>query len=232
MNAETKKGPVENRANFIARISAKTTTGLDLITPEDQVDILHAYDVAKTAHRMQKRDQGGRYFEHPRHVALILMDECRVFDRDLIIAALLHDTAEDTTAWGNGKGESNSVWMVRVKERVSRRFGERVGNIVADLTKPKIDGKEIKSSKQVDEVYHDHLSRASIDSVLIKMCDRLHNLRTLGAVPKDKQMRKIKETEEELFPIFKRVLDKYPEQGAFLMGRMVGAIDWLKKDPN
>lgn len=231
MSAETKEGPIEDRANFVAKISAKIGN-TDLIRPEDREEIMYAYDIAKTAHRTQKRDQGGRYFEHPRHVALILMDECRVFDRDLVMAALLHDTAEDTTVWGNGKGENNSVWMTRVRGRVSRLFGTRVGDIVADLTKPKVDGKEIKNSKEVNKVYHEHLLRAPVDSVLIKMCDRLHNLRTLRGVAKDKQARKIKETEEELLPIFERVLDKYPEQGAFLLGQILGAIEWLKRDSN
>lgn len=229
MVTEIREGDIkENRARFQAKISAKKD-GVGLISPQDQVEIMYAYDVAKTAHRIQKRDQGGRYFEHPRHVALILIDECQVFDRDLIIAALLHDTAEDTTVWGNGRGESNSVWTTRVRERVSRQFGERVGNVVVDLTKPKIDGEEIKNSTQVDKVYHDRLSTTSIDSVLVKMCDRLHNLRTLGAVPKDKQARQIKETEEDLFPIFERVFEKYPEQAAVLLAHMMGEITRLRE---
>lgn len=229
MTAETKREPVEDRENFVAKISAKTDEGTPLIHSTDRDEIMYAYDVAKTAHRMQKRDQGGRYFEHPRHVALILMDKGRIFDRDLIIAALLHDTAEDTTVWGNGKGEKNSVWVKRVKERASRLFGERVGGIVADLTKPKVDGDEVKDSSEVDKLYHESLKTASIDSVLIKMCDRLHNLRTLGGVSRDKRIRIIEETERELFPIFQRVFNKYPEQAATLLDQMVKEISRLKK---
>src|SRR5208282_5301326 len=85
---------MENKESFQYRIQP-------YFSPSDQLDVKLAYSLAKFGHRAQVRkelvdNKPTRYFEHVRRVALILVDEMKIMDRDMIIAALLHDSVEDT----------------------------------------------------------------------------------------------------------------------------------------
>jgi len=84
----------ENRQRFLDRLAGHFSI-------EDMRLIEYAYDLSKEAHRTHVRDSGERYFEHPREGALIIIDELKLYDRDLIIAFLLHDTGEDSPIFGN-----------------------------------------------------------------------------------------------------------------------------------
>src|SRR5574339_1101763 len=84
---------MENKVTFQARVQP-------YFSPSDQLDVKLAYCLAKFGHRAQVRKEliagkPTRYFEHVRRVAIILMDEMKIIDRDMIIAALLHDSLED-----------------------------------------------------------------------------------------------------------------------------------------
>ena len=146
--------------------------------------IERAYNCAKDAFRGISREGGPRYFEHIRAVALILIVYLRVTDYRIIIAALLHDIVEDIPSW--------------TIERVRNEFGDEVAVLVDFLTKPAL--KDFVSEQERDEVYHSRFRFAPREFFLLKLSDRLHNLLTLDACSKEKQLRKIEETRRHYLP--------------------------------
>ncbi len=208
----------EDRQSFINRISD--------LPPGARKDIMFAYGITKAGHKAkgQMRESGGRYFEHPRFVALILIDELKNKDPELIQAALMHDLLEDTDIFGNAAFNTYGQNKEEAYHNISRSFSHRVAEIVISVSKPKgTDAKELNA----DHIYHDLLANAPVDAILIKACDRLHNLRTLGGTTYEKQLRKVNETKEEYFPLFKRLEEKYPVEYKYLMSEMNKAIDAL-----
>lgn len=176
---------MENKVTFQARIQP-------FFSPSDQLDVKLAYCLAKFGHRAQVRKEliagkPTRYFEHVRRVSLILMDEMKIMDRDMIIAALLHDALEDCDDL--------------TAELLEHSFGTEVVTIVKLLSKVPKEG------------YLDRLSNCkNWKAVTIKMCDRLDNLRSL-MIPGNTvefQKKQIKETKEKYFPIFDQVLFTCP----------------------
>ena len=138
---------------------------------------------ASSAHAGQRRKSGEPYIVHPIETATILA-ELRM-DTDTVIAGLLHDTVEDTDVSADD---------------IRRKFGNGVANIVEGVT----DG-----PKGVpDETNQCALLLAmSMDwrIVLVKLADRLHNMRTLGAMPREKQIRKAQETMSIFVPLAREV---------------------------
>lgn len=194
MKTQTK----ENRATFEARL-------LKHFLQEDIDEIMFAYDVSKEAHRTHKRDTGERYFEHPRAGVLIILDELKWYDKDAIIAFLLHDTGEDTPLFGSNKTTYEE--FVRIaKFRIERIFNEKVAKFVLALTKPFIDNVQFTNKKEVTEYYLNGLSE-DLEISLLKKVDRLHNLRTsptdLDSIYKTR--RTVKETIEVYLPLFKSI---------------------------
>ncbi len=199
------------------------------LSDKDQKLVDFAYDIAKESHRTQKRDGGNRYFEHLRSVTLILVDECKISDPDLIIAALLHDSMEDTGIFGSQKDGYENLKQVS-KFRISHIFNNRVYGIVLNVTKLKVDDINVFSKAEAEERYLHNLKKSNPESILIKMCDRLHNLRTLAECTKEKIGRKIKETEVEYYPIFEKILDsKYKKEGKKLFDAIKKEVGVLKK---
>lgn len=214
----------ENRASFEARIKG--------FEEESQMLIMQAYDFAKNAHKLDYRRSGERVFEHPRHVTLILLDECHTTDPDLITAALLHDTVEDTSMFGSsrkaGKKIAYSSWADTARWRLSRSFNPRVAEIVIAVTTPKIEGIEILTDEDAMRKHVEILSQ-SPDAILLKMADRLHNLRTMGKDLPDQQEAKIKETEEIYFPMFNSILQTFPESAGYLLAEIKDQIIRLRE---
>jgi (p)ppGpp synthase/HD superfamily hydrolase len=168
------------------------------------MDIELAYDIAKEAHRRFARDEGTRYFEHLRSVALILMDECHITEPDIVISALLHDSIEDTPIMGNILLNEN-VWRKTARYRLKKIFDYRVADTVIALTKPRINGTKTTQKEHIQKKkYSAQILTAPPEAGIIKMADRLHNLRTLSGTKKEKQRRQIKETREFLLPIFEK----------------------------
>lgn len=172
---------IENKETFQARIQP-------YFSPSDQLDVKLAYCLAKFGHRAQLRKEltdgkPTRYFEHVRRVALVLMDEMKIFDRDMIIAALLHDSVEDTHDLS--------------PELLEHCFGTDVITMIKLLSKVPKEG------------YIDRLGNCHNWKVIaIKACDRLDNLRSLmipGTSP-EFQKKQVKETKEKYFPIFDRLV--------------------------
>lgn len=205
----------ENRVSFFKRLKGM---------PKDVIKTIDfAYDLGKEAHRPQRRDTGERYFEHVRNVAIILIDECGITDPDVIISALLHDSVEDSAMFGNAT-LAYSQWKETARFRLSKIFNSQIAEMVIALTKPKVDGHELKTKDEAHRIYIENLSKAPAKIILIKMADRLHNLRSLRGTTREKQQRITKETKEIYFPLFKRVLAKYPAAGKHMLREMKKSI--------
>lgn len=188
---------IEDKKKFLKRLAKLDSESIRMVD--------YAYDLTKSAHRHQQRDGGNiRYFEHPRAVALILMDEVEVYDPEMICAALLHDVAEDTSVFGSNRGVNYKHWREVAAWRISNSFTARVARIVLDVSKPFADGSELKTDEEAKMMYFENLRLAEPDSIVIKMSDRLHNLRTMATVTYEKRVRKVKETEDYYLTIFER----------------------------
>lgn len=212
---------IENRDTFMARLS--------YLPMEDIEKIGFAYDLTKAAHRGQKRIGGDRYFEHPRHAALILIDECGNFNPAVICATLLHDTKEDTSIFGNPQKMNPQELDEYSKRTISRIFYPETAEIVHTVTEPHVDGVVIKTKAEAKEEKYKRLREGSPDALLVKMADRLHNLRTFFPKEGEKTpQEKIAETQDILIPIFRRALEKYPNDTTYLLEQINVAIASLK----
>ncbi len=152
--------------------------------------ISKAYLFGEKAHEGQMRKDGETpFFSHPKNVSLILAE--LEMDEDTIIAALLHDTVEDT--------------LVTLDD-VKKEFGEGVAYLVDGVTKLAVINYETKQERQVENLRKMFLAMSSdIRVILIKLADRLHNIRTLAAMTPEKQKEKAEETIEIFAPIAHRL---------------------------
>ena len=162
------------------------------IDKTDKVNIRAAYELAVDAHKEQRRKSGEPYVLHPIEVARICAAEIGL-GATSVICALLHDVVEDTP-----------VTLGEIKEQ----FGERVALIVDGLTKLDFkseDSDDVESPQA--ENFKKVLSTLTVDVrvVLIKMSDRLHNMRTLGAMPPHKQVKIAAETSFIYSPLAHRL---------------------------
>jgi GTP pyrophosphokinase len=192
-----------------------------------QIDL--AYGFAKYGHLRDERAGGDRYFEHVREVATILLVECGIRDAEILQAALLHDTVEDTWIFG-----SNVVpgWDARelAHERLQQIFSNRTAGMVMAVTKP--SEQQFPDEERNHEVYMGQLRVASDEAILVKMADRLHNLRSLGDTALEKQQRKVAETEEEYFPLFRALANTdgpYRSAATLLLSEMQRAIGEVRE---
>ncbi len=154
-------------------------------TAKDQELIQKAYDVAATLHEGQFRKSGEAYIVHPLCVAIILA-ELHAGPATLC-AGLLHDTVEDTK---------------ETKEDVAKVFGEDIASIVDGVTK--LTQLKFASLEEKQAENHQHMLLAmakDIRVIIVKLADRLHNIRTLGALSAEKQERIAKETLEIYAPL-------------------------------
>ncbi|MBI4453278.1 bifunctional (p)ppGpp synthetase/guanosine-3',5'-bis(diphosphate) 3'-pyrophosphohydrolase [Candidatus Woesearchaeota archaeon] len=154
--------------------------------PKADINLIRkAYILAEKAHKGQKREGGEEYFSHPIEVARILIN--LKADSSTICAALLHDTVEDT-----------NISIEKVKEL----FDEEIADLVEGLTKFNKIQFETREDYTYENLRKILLATAKdIRVMLIKLADRLHNMRTLKYVAVDKQKRIAKETIEIYAPI-------------------------------
>lgn len=160
----------------------------DRVSAEDLQRIKDAFAFAAEAHKDQKRNSGEPYIFHPIAVARIAAEELEL-DTNTVIAAFLHDVVEDTDY---------------TIEDVRARFGDDVAFLVDVVTKRKKDkyqnSKQIDNYKQIlDSVHYD------IRALLVKLSDRLHNMRTLDSMRPDKQMKIAGETDFFYAPLAGRL---------------------------
>src|SRR4051812_29684734 len=159
------------------------------LKPKDVARLEDAYRFSEAAHAGQTRQSGEPYISHPLAVAEILADWH--LDGQTLIAALLHDVTEDTAV---------------TKDEISDTFGKPVADLVDGVSK--LDRIEFQSAEQVQaENFRKMLLAMARDVrvILIKLADRLHNMRTLGAVPPAKRRRIARETMEIYAPIANRL---------------------------
>ncbi len=166
--------------------------------PSDDITLIKkAYDVAYEAHKEQKRKSGEPYIIHPLHVAIVLAD--LEMDKETIVAGLLHDVVEDT---------------IMTEEEIAREFSAEVAQLVDGVTKleniPLSSGEGSESDARL-EMQAENLRKMflamakDIRVIMIKLADRLHNMRTLRYQKPESQQRIAKETIEVYAPIAQRL---------------------------
>lgn len=162
--------------------------------------IMRAYKISKYGHRDQFRDGGViRYFEHPKAVSLIPLKELEIYDAQVAIMALLHDVFEDS--------------YLLDEELMEIIFGRGVANGVRILSK----------NEENKPVYYPRLKVCGVWRVLlVKVCDRVHNMRTLGD-NKAKQQKQTKETRLHFFELCD-ILEK------LIPKKYRGCVPYLRKE--
>lgn len=161
---------------------------LGRVSGEDLERIKDAFELAREAHAPQKRKSGEPYILHPIAVATIAAEEL-VLDANTVIACFLHDVVEDTP------------YTLR---DIRKRFGDDVAELVKVVTKKA--KKEYEMSKQLDN-YKQLLDSLLYDTraILVKLADRLHNMRTLKSMKPEKQMKIAGETDYFYAPLANRL---------------------------
>lgn len=184
-------------ASIFDRVRGKRATGIDELLaqlrqylPEPQVEeIYQAYLFGAVAHEGQRRLSGEPYISHPVAVAAILAE--MHMDHRTIEAALLHDVIEDTPT---------------LKEEINTRFGDEVARLVDGVSK--LTQIKFKSRAEAQAENFRKMVLAMVEDIrviMVKLADRLHNMRTLGAMPPPKRRRIANETLEIYAPIAHRL---------------------------
>ena len=159
--------------------------------PSDDISLIEkAYQVARDAHKDQLRRSGEPYIIHPLCVAIILAD--LQLDKESIVAGLLHDVVEDT---------------IMTEEEIEKEFGADVALIVDGVTKlERIKYNEDKIEFQADNLRKMLLAMAKdIRVIMVKLADRLHNMRTLQYMQPEKQIDIARETMDIYAPLAQRL---------------------------
>ena len=158
--------------------------------PKTNADLIRrAYDYGRRMHDGQKRHSGEDYFTHPVSVAAILTEQR--LDDATIVTALLHDTIEDTKS---------------TYAEVTRQFGEEVAELVDGVTKLtnlQLSSNETKQSENFRKLFM--AMSKDLRVILVKLADRLHNMRTIKSLPAHKQARKARETMDIFAPLAGRM---------------------------
>ncbi len=180
--AQPKKPPMMRQYDLIERVRR--------YNPDTNEALLNrAYVYAMKAHGEQRRASGDPYFSHPIEVAAILTD--LKLDDATIAAALLHDTIEDTAA---------------TRADIDSLFGADIGTLVEGLTKLKKLDLVTKEAKQAENLRKLLLAiAADVRVLLVKLADRLHNMRTLDYMPVEARHRAAEETLEIYAPLAGRM---------------------------
>ncbi len=160
--------------------------------PSDDITLIEkAYNVANEAHKDQMRKSGEPYIIHPLYVAIILAD--LEMDKETIVAGILHDVVEDT---------------IMTYDEIAEMFGTDVANLVDGVTKLgrlEFAGGD-KLEEQAENLRKMFLAMAKdIRVIMIKLADRLHNMRTLKHMRPEKQQEKARETLDIYAPIAQRL---------------------------
>ncbi len=162
---------------------------LERATPESRETIRQAYDLADQLHEGQLRSSGEPYIKHPLYVAWYLVN--LKMDSDTIVAGLLHDSLEDTHV---------------SEEELSHKFPESAVKIVKGVTKISKMSFQTSRDAQVENLRLMLLAMAKdIRVVVVKLCDRLHNMQTLRFLPSEKRIKISRETLDIYAPLANRL---------------------------
>ncbi len=163
-------------------------------TPGDIILLRRAYKLAAEAHRDQRRKSGEPYIVHPVAVAAILAD--LGMDAQTLAAALLHDVVEDTDV---------------TLDDIRQAFGDEIATLVDGVTKLHLVGSLPRTRERLDKANAESLRKMflaminDVRVVIIKLADRLHNMRTLDAIPPQRQREIAQETLEIFAPLANRL---------------------------
>ncbi len=179
----------EERKTILNQYMALLRAGKPFMRKGDRKLIRAAFEMAVEAHKEMRRKSGEPYIYHPIAVAQIVAEEIGLGTTS-IICALLHDTVEDTDI---------------TLQDVEREFGKTVAKIIDGLTK--LSGLHNKSSSQQAENFRKMLLTLTDDVrvILVKLADRLHNMRTLDSMAKEKQLKIASETQYLYAPLAHRL---------------------------
>src|SRR5712692_10010037 len=182
VRGKSRKPPIMRQYGLIERVRRYNRN-------TDEALLNRAYVYAMKAHGSQKRASGDPYFSHPLEVAAILTD--LKLDDATIAAALLHDTIEDTPA---------------TRAEIDHLFGHDIGALVEGLTKLKKLDLVTREAKQAENLRKLLLAIADdVRVLLVKLADRLHNMRTLDFVPPEARRRIAEETLDIYAPLAARM---------------------------
>ncbi|MGH3919248.1 MAG: RelA/SpoT family protein [Pseudonocardiaceae bacterium] len=174
-------GPVRQVLEPLAAVHRELHPNADLAL------LQRAYDVAESKHSQQQRKSGDPYITHPLAVSTILAE--LGMDTTTLVAALLHDTVEDTDY---------------TLSHLTEDFGDEVAHLVDGVTK--LDKVKLGAAAEAETIRKMVIAMARDPRVLvIKLADRLHNMRTMRFLPPEQQARKAKETLEVLAPLAHRL---------------------------
>ncbi len=182
---------------FFEQVQRSFISSVEKLEPQTNVLMMKAYELAELEHQGQKRKQHkGRaeedldpYLIHPLRVSLILMNDLHLCDQTALTAALLHDVVED----GNSRPQISDI---------ESKFGPRIAETVAFLTKPE---NVTDAGDQNLKEYHDSFFSSPLHVRLVKLADRLDNLRESLLVDRPKfQQRYLKETRTVYLPLAKQ----------------------------
>jgi guanosine-3',5'-bis(diphosphate) 3'-pyrophosphohydrolase len=175
---------------LVEQLYAELEQKVRLVRPKDDFTQLEkAYRLAADAHKSQLRQSGEPYMVHPLQVTLILAD--MQMDMVCLETGLLHDTVEDTSV---------SIDQIR------KTFGEEVARCVDGVTKLSKLNLYSREERQAESVRKMLLAMVNdIRVIIVKLADRLHNMRTLGALPRERQERIAQETIDIYAPIAHRL---------------------------
>lgn len=168
-----------------AEIPPELTRVLTGLHADDAERLLNAFRYAAAAHAEHTRDEGSPFIDHPVAVSVILAEELGCRDVDILIAALNHDVLEDCS------------WLTR--EAISSALGQRATELIAAVTKERVSESE-KPAR--DQRYLEHLREIPADAKLLKLADRIHNLRSIpNANNPDKARRYLEVSRDEFIPL-------------------------------
>jgi len=185
----------------------------------DQVLITSALSLAESVHERQYRKPHKidpvikvPYINHPMRVAIMVMSDIESSDSDMIAAALLHDVVED----GNGTVTTADL---------ENKFGRTVALMVSVLSKPPAD-KKIARAKQL-ATYHERLAQSATSTKIVKLCDRVDNLREASEIDSpDWQKQYLMETLEIYLPLAHSTNDYLHGQLLDACGRLSEVIGY------
>lgn len=169
------------------------------LTDDELYNVQRAYEIAEKAHTGQRRDEGTAYIVHPVRVAVSLVDELEMYSPKLICSALLHDVIEDSPT---------------TRTEIAAGFGEEIAEIVWLLTK----FEDVSLTDYLQEIE----AASHTGAPIVKLCDRLDNLRFISHSPKlEKKHRYVHTTEKYYLPMAERA-------NAYLHRELIRALDELK----
>ena len=187
-NREHGFGDIEGKSPE-ERLEDLLATTASYLSGEEQDMLRRAFAFAEKAHDGQLRKSGEPYITHPLEVAIILAD--LHMDSETLVAALLHDTIEDTET---------------SREKVAELFGESVADLVEGVTKiSKIEVESLTDEQAATIRKMLVAMNKDIRVIVIKLADRLHNMRTLDSMSEDRRIFKSKETLEIYAPLAHRL---------------------------